>query len=531
MSSSLFINLTELSATGFPATELIKYLIEAAGHDVVSFRRNTQISYQLVDRTRYICNVINSLIEAVDDDETWDTYDRFTAAVDPLEQLLYKLIEISEEEAQRYLPSSRSVDDAIVFTENWEVNRRELRAALSKLYDSKVFKDLSTDPDPAAFTEEEVAESAKYDDTSYFTELRGFIENHAALDTLGGSVQNLLRDINGRLRELQTLLLDTSSEELTVIAIKSTMLIHGALSISADQLARQEQRDHLKSEPVWQAAAALFLHLCQSDLASFSALEQEYDAFVRLLRSFPTFALPDSYTQLMRLAGRIRRPFFAQALALVSLCRLLAAQFEEEDTRTIANAAPMREACDAALAALHSAVSAATDTRIVDVDDLETGAAASAFEAAEAKIEACFAQLERESLWSQHAQQLSEAREKDRAGMTHMNERFAQRPPGATTERVRVAVRICEQAPTGRVLLETSLEVEVATRLSALRWSVARQLDRETSARALRRSEFLRIGPDGAFVPCGMHDTVYDVAQGRACRLVLVLTRSEGPSA
>lgn len=89
MSYSLFINLASVRSGGFPATELIRYLIEAIGQDVSAFRRNAHVSYRLVDRIRDICNEINAHIQKVDEEDSWDSYEKFTAAIDPLEEYAY----------------------------------------------------------------------------------------------------------------------------------------------------------------------------------------------------------------------------------------------------------------------------------------------------------------------------------------------------------------------------------------------------------------------------------------------------------
>jgi hypothetical protein len=86
MSFTLFRNLTDLKNPVFPATESIKQLIETIGRDVVQFRRNTQISYHFVDRARSACDIINALIQKVDEDDDWDSYDKFTEASDWLEE-------------------------------------------------------------------------------------------------------------------------------------------------------------------------------------------------------------------------------------------------------------------------------------------------------------------------------------------------------------------------------------------------------------------------------------------------------------
>ena len=46
--------------------------------------------------------------------------------------------------------------------------------------------------------------------------------------------------------------------------------------------------------------------------------------------------LPDNFLELMKHVGRIPRPYYAQALCLVALCRELAKLFEQTNhTRTV----------------------------------------------------------------------------------------------------------------------------------------------------------------------------------------------------
>jgi hypothetical protein len=80
------INLPGSSNEAYPATELIKYLIDAIGRDVMSFRRNAQVSYLLVDRTRDIFDAINAYIQRTESGEDWESFDKFTSAIDPIEE-------------------------------------------------------------------------------------------------------------------------------------------------------------------------------------------------------------------------------------------------------------------------------------------------------------------------------------------------------------------------------------------------------------------------------------------------------------
>ena len=45
----------------------------------------------------------------------------------------------------------------------------------------------------------------------------------------------------------------------------------------------------------------------------------------------------------MKQAGRVRRPFHAQALAIILLCRILVTEFEKESHHTADNVLPLEE--------------------------------------------------------------------------------------------------------------------------------------------------------------------------------------------
>ena len=89
-SPSLLTTLTKPTTAGYPATEVIKFLIEIVGRDVVSFRRNAQLSYLLVDRARDICDAINGHIKKTESgsgtDSDWASFEKFSDAIDPVEE-------------------------------------------------------------------------------------------------------------------------------------------------------------------------------------------------------------------------------------------------------------------------------------------------------------------------------------------------------------------------------------------------------------------------------------------------------------
>jgi hypothetical protein len=98
--------------------------------------------------------------------------------------------------------------------------------------------------------------------------------------------------------------------------------------------------------------------------ATVEEIEEKYDSFLLVLRvrvfvisppldidlcinlqTIPDAPLPVSYTQLMKHAGNIRRPYHAQAVAVISLCRFLARHYESltKEQRTATNVEPLEE--------------------------------------------------------------------------------------------------------------------------------------------------------------------------------------------
>jgi hypothetical protein len=83
--STWFTDFPELSNHSYPATELIKCLVDVLGYNVTCIRRNKQVSYILVDRARNVCDQINWHIQDADSKEDWSSYEQLTKAIKPVE--------------------------------------------------------------------------------------------------------------------------------------------------------------------------------------------------------------------------------------------------------------------------------------------------------------------------------------------------------------------------------------------------------------------------------------------------------------
>jgi hypothetical protein len=87
---TLLPGLTNLGSDDPAATEWVRYLVQAVGRDVLSFRRNTQVSYMVVERARDMVKAIHEYIAKVDNDDSedgdWTSFFKYSKAIKPLEE-------------------------------------------------------------------------------------------------------------------------------------------------------------------------------------------------------------------------------------------------------------------------------------------------------------------------------------------------------------------------------------------------------------------------------------------------------------
>jgi len=252
MSYTLFRSLTHLENPVFPATESIRQLIETIARDVVRFRRNTQISYHFVDRARSVCDVINALIQKVDEEDDWDSYDKFTEAIDLLEELLLASTASTQDEVQRHFGGDKDLDGCIASATTWEHNRESLRECLHSFRSKPEIGQLL----PVADDEEtEVIEAGKHDDASFLLELHQSIKGHPFRQHAAGQVPQLVELVSDRLADLYALAQgEVLDDVLAIFTIKTAMLVFGIMEISLDSHGDKDRTHHLKLEPTWDAA-------------------------------------------------------------------------------------------------------------------------------------------------------------------------------------------------------------------------------------------------------------------------------------
>jgi len=249
---------------------------------------------------------------------------------------------------------------------------------------------------------------------------------------------------------------------------------------------------HLRSKAVWKAALELVdvlegIDENQPDLSQ--SAQNKYNAFVETLKKPGKFPLPGSYVDLMKQAGHIRRPFQAQAFALVMLCRYLADRFNDigDSAVTIDNFNTLEGAFDKTLDALQAATRAVIQLKTFDLTNFRSHETVETFGQAEALIRESFKSFNLDAEWTQKQSELTAAFKKDKERMAKLNNMLSRpQSPSDATEKVKVNVTIHESSPDGTVLGATLVEEVTTMRLLALRWSIAGVLKPEETKRRAR---------------------------------------------
>ncbi|KAI0263542.1 hypothetical protein BC834DRAFT_301052 [Gloeopeniophorella convolvens] len=532
--STLEEELTSVTNGAYPATELIRHLIQAVGHDVVSFRRNAQVSYMLVDRAREICEQINDYIHRTEGGQDWDSFEKYTNAIDPIEDTLFKLIPFTEIEKSLYLAGVIDIENCIASTESWATNREHLWSTLNALETTEQLKGLFSDVDEAS-RKEDRDEARRHDDRVFLEEvIQDFKKALAPIRR----VPPVIRDVGINLENLLLKVAEgTTPSWLTVYAIKSGMLVQGVMDIMLKSTTISvETRNHLKSKTVWDAAhelAKLLNSTTGDDQSSKTEVRLKYNAFLALLRQITELELPKSYIELMKQAGRIRRPFHAQAVALIFICRFLAEEFEKPEHHIAENFLSIEDAFDHTLTALKAVVDAVTEISMFDLDKFEEHSAAKALASAQAQVKSCFDAFNISSQWDAKEQTLVEAKALDKRRMEDlnaaltvvstrivspihlidfltMNQRSNLTAQDASGSHIKVAITVLNS--TGNIVLpRTEESFEESARLRAVRWAIAGKLPSELVKQARLKGQFQHADSKAS---CALISTVSELAGG-----------------
>jgi len=139
---------------GYPATDLVKYLLKNLALDISKFRRHIQSSFAIVRKSRNVYDALQPLMRSVEMAQTsdWRGFDRYTAAIGPLEESVifadhFCIRLIVEELSIRLLlgltigpgdnppgnlPPETDIASCITFIERWATDRRAIVSTSEK---------------------------------------------------------------------------------------------------------------------------------------------------------------------------------------------------------------------------------------------------------------------------------------------------------------------------------------------------------------------------------------------------------------
>lgn len=297
------------------------------------------------------------------------------------------------------------------------------------------------------------------------------------------------------------------------------MLVQGVLEIILQPGTNPKVLDHLKSKPVWKAVTALTKALTNVDRGLSAVpndVQKRYDEFLRILQELSglELKLPDSYVKILKEAGRVRRPFQAQAFALVMLCRFLADYFtkiENKSSVTIENVNSLEEAFNETFVVLQAAAKAVTQLSIFDMTDFEVNDTVKEFEIAESVIKESFSSFGLSDEWSKKANVRKEAWEKDKSRMDQLN-KVLKKPQSSRATVVKVNISIYDKS-SGTELCNTSVSEEITTRLLALRWTAASALPDVDDVKRARTTGFFRKLATNEVIE--LQNTIAEIAEGK----------------
>ncbi|KEP53918.1 hypothetical protein V565_024400 [Rhizoctonia solani 123E] len=553
LSPTLYYDLTSpkpgVTRTNYPATDLIYKLLNHTGADVSSFRRNCQVSYRLIEYARDLYDEINSRILKAEESGSWEHYDAYYRAIDPLEEELLSIMDVTEAERDEYLIgaalpelSEKPVEAWIKQSiSDWQERRTRIRESLKGLRARQEFKDFITSPDD----EVEIESAKTHDDRTLLQNLlrsigdneskvaRGKPQNAEMVKKVKEGLQSALDFLKGSPKK-------ALEEELSVMAIKSAMITYGVTELMKDDEIKKhpELYNRLYSETIWKTAQTLAanLHdnLKRNDAApNLAGLNKTYEELEAALTGEVPILMPDAYVKLFPLVGKIGRAYHAQSLVLASLCYKVASHYkdnkvyEARDTlesaleKTIRaftaagglNSRPTVNGADHAAngASTNGAMSNGTVPEITGYD----GSCEELYDESISEIASCYNAMKVNDD-SDPKKQLEEARNKDQVRLQTYKSRFTRDVPARGL--VNLTLFVYNDDSNGEHFREINAKVLQTARLSYIKWLATKELKEAELSHFELPAEKQLLHLDAE---------IQNLATGNQCTLHLILHKEE----
>ncbi|CAE6417988.1 unnamed protein product [Rhizoctonia solani] len=234
----------------YPATDAINKLLRVVGAEVCSFHRNHQVAYRLVERARDLYDAINARIYLVDINDSWEDYEIYTQAIDPLEEVLLHIILVAFDERKLDHISTDSWAEYVRVTGQWRENRLAIRDCLRNMKTKPQFQALT---DTLIDDEENLLNAYTLDDLSYLDYLLRVIGENIQ-QTAEPKVKGYIEKVTNGLSKAGDLQRKSSGkhkrevEELAVIIIQCAQIVAGVVTMMVNAAVPVDIRDRLMKD-------------------------------------------------------------------------------------------------------------------------------------------------------------------------------------------------------------------------------------------------------------------------------------------
>ncbi|QRV99747.1 hypothetical protein RhiJN_27766 [Ceratobasidium sp. AG-Ba] len=463
-----------------------EHLIAIRAADVCAFRRNTQVSYRFVDAARCLVDKINDLIAAVENDGDWSAYEKFTVAIDPLEELLLAFETEDDGNEENNLMNTTTVDDCRASISGWEKNRTIVRTVLERL---TTHKSLSVLLDPDQKDRVDLAAAYRHDDLTLLNEFVAGIKRHLnqniALE-FPKKMHALLGEISRGAQDIQQIFKDTHQlpDSWDVLAVKSVMAIYGLIKLGSNQSIDLETRRFFKQDKPWMTAKSLLAGALGyfNGKGDKTQVIQLYDDFLKEFLGGPVEGIPASYYELLKTVGKIGRSYHAQSLLLATLCRELTNCYQSTNILTDQQHIALQNAFDQTLEALQQSTTRAQPnvkdlslSRLTEFnfDGYEGDPCIKLFQDSAKELSKRFKDLQIDEKGGCE-ERLKQAMLKDKERMLAVNKRLQTGLRTDELESIEVKIKVCKGGSKGEMIKERTVWVHPSTRLSAIGWVISK---------------------------------------------------------
>ncbi|RXW22403.1 hypothetical protein EST38_g3465 [Candolleomyces aberdarensis] len=314
---------------GYPATALIKVLLQHYGIDFPKYQRNIKTSHKLFDLWKSVYEAILTHMDKVEGatellPESWDSFDKYTEAIGPFEALLLGLESPLADNEKPAVPTKDGVQALITFMGNWVFNRQKFITASTALEDGTytALFDQAQSLDAAA----NVKRALNEDDTKVLQELNDGIKKHGLKDSdiSGSGSEKLVTDVKNKVQAIQTAASSIAPDEHE----RMGKVVHAVMAIYIPFLARDNDLEnaHIISKKVWDAAKAFAEETEQfaqkAPSMTIETFNEKWETYKKiLLGEVGVFAM--QIISLMRHAAQVRRPFFGRTVGIVRMWQAL----------------------------------------------------------------------------------------------------------------------------------------------------------------------------------------------------------------